>query len=516
VRKFLAVLVAVMVVGCAGDEGGTGSALASHTVGGSITGLAVPGLVLINGSYSVSPTPGNSTFRFTTAQAEGTSYNVAVQTQPPGVSCSVLGGTGTVGSTDVSTVSVTCSPLLYSIGGSVIGLSGTGLVLANASDSIDVAPGAAEFVLPGIPNGSTYQVTIKTQPFGQSCSLASASGTIQLQGVSSIKVTCQAHMLYVASDVSNVIDQLPIDASGAPSTANAVSIASDSYPRRLALSPDGTRLYVAAAGAAAVDVYAVGADGLLAYATPASIATGGIPTGIAFTPDGKYAYVSSAQSSSIWMYAAGDGGSLSALSPVSIAAASGTYGLAVSGRWLYAVGGGAVSMFSIGADGVLAPLPVPSAQTGSVPYNIVIAPDGRFAYSVNYGDNSIRVFAIQVDGSLARVSIGDVSTGGSGPTDMVFSSDGRSAYVPNFYGDSVAQYSVGADGTLTPMSPATVSSGGEGPVTVAVDTDGRTIYVGNLRSNSIATFRTNTDGTLADTPIAVISTAARPYHLIAR
>lgn len=516
-RRTFAALVVAMVAGCGGNENSTSSTPTSHAVGGSITGLTVQGLVLANGVDAVSPSLGDSNFRFITTQAEGSSYNVTVRTQPPGLSCSVSGGAGTVGTTDVSTVAVACSPVLYSIGGSVIGLSGAGLVLANGSDSINVATGSTGFDLPGVTNGTSYRVTVQVQPSGQSCSLASATGTVQLQSVSNIQVYCRQRMLYVASDVSNVIGQLPIDAAGSPSTASAVSIASDSFPRRLALSPDGTRLYVAAAGAETIDIFLVGTDGKLTSAAPVSVATGGIPTGLAITPNGKYAYVSSARSSSVWMYAIGTSGELNALSPASIAAAPGTYGLAVSpnGKWLYAVGGGTVSMFSIGVNGVLVPLSTPSVQTGTAPYNIAITPDGRFAYSINNGDDAIRAFSIQADGSLARISIGDISTGGSAPTDMVFSSDGRSAYVPNFYGNSVAQYSVGNDGTLIPMSPATVPSGDDGPATLAVDVSGGILYVGHLRSNSIAAFKINPDGTLADTPFTLISTAGRPYHLIA-
>lgn len=97
------------IVGCSGDSS-TNPPTGTYTVGGNVAGLEGGGLVLSNGSDTVAP-QGNGSFAFPTAMATGQSYDVAVATQPtnPAQVCTVQNGTGTVGSTNVSGVSVTCS-----------------------------------------------------------------------------------------------------------------------------------------------------------------------------------------------------------------------------------------------------------------------------------------------------------------------------------------------------------------------------------------------------------------------
>jgi hypothetical protein len=78
------------------------------TVGGTISGLTAPGLVLQdNNSYNLSVASGSTTFTIATA-AIGTPYDVTVLTSPTGETCMVSNGTGTVGVGNVTTVNITC------------------------------------------------------------------------------------------------------------------------------------------------------------------------------------------------------------------------------------------------------------------------------------------------------------------------------------------------------------------------------------------------------------------------
>jgi hypothetical protein len=61
-----------------------------------------------NGGNDLSVTASGS-FTFSTALAAGSAYNVTVKTSPTGQSCTVAGGTGTVGSANVTNVAVACS-----------------------------------------------------------------------------------------------------------------------------------------------------------------------------------------------------------------------------------------------------------------------------------------------------------------------------------------------------------------------------------------------------------------------
>ena len=77
--------------------------------------------------------------------SSGAAYSVTVHTQPSGLTCSVANGTGTVGSANVAGVVVTCSNQSFSLGGTITGLTQSGLVLANGSDTLAVAAGATSF-----------------------------------------------------------------------------------------------------------------------------------------------------------------------------------------------------------------------------------------------------------------------------------------------------------------------------------------------------------------------------------
>ena len=119
------------------------------TISGTVTGLSGTGLVLAdNGGDNLAVTA-NGSFTFATAVPRGTAYSVTVTTQPanPAQNCVVTNGSGTV-TGNVSTVEVACTTTsaTYSIGGSVAGLTGTGLVLQdNGGDNLSVAAGATTF-----------------------------------------------------------------------------------------------------------------------------------------------------------------------------------------------------------------------------------------------------------------------------------------------------------------------------------------------------------------------------------
>jgi len=81
----------------------------THTVGGTVSGLAGSGLVLsLNGSSSL-PVAANGPFTFTDGLAAGTPYAVTVGTQPGSQTCTVNNGSGTIGAADVTNVAVTCA-----------------------------------------------------------------------------------------------------------------------------------------------------------------------------------------------------------------------------------------------------------------------------------------------------------------------------------------------------------------------------------------------------------------------
>jgi uncharacterized delta-60 repeat protein len=81
----------------------------------------------------------------------------------------------------------------HSVGGTVSGLVGSGLVLRNAGLELAIPAGSGDFTLPGqYPSGFAYAVSVVTQPSSpvQICSVAGGSGTVGDGDVTGVTVTC--------------------------------------------------------------------------------------------------------------------------------------------------------------------------------------------------------------------------------------------------------------------------------------------------------------------------------------
>jgi hypothetical protein len=92
----------------------------------------------------------------------------------------------------------------YTIGGSVNGLTTSGLVMAvtAGNQTKSVPSGATSYVFPtSEPNGG-YTVSVKTQPTGQTCSVDNASGSIAGANVTNANVTCTTNTYTVTPSVS--------------------------------------------------------------------------------------------------------------------------------------------------------------------------------------------------------------------------------------------------------------------------------------------------------------------------
>jgi hypothetical protein len=78
----------------------------------------------------------------------------------------------------------------YTIGGTVAGLTGTGLILLDNGDNNLSVSGDGSFVFTSpITNGNTYSVTVGTQPSGETCSVTNGSGTASAN-VTNVQVAC--------------------------------------------------------------------------------------------------------------------------------------------------------------------------------------------------------------------------------------------------------------------------------------------------------------------------------------
>jgi hypothetical protein len=164
-----------------GSTGGSGSGTGPYTIGGTVTGLTGTGLVLQDNAGDNLTVAAAGAFTFKTSIASGGAYAITVLTQPstPTQTCTVTGGSGTA-SANVTSVAVACStaPVKGTVGGTISGLSGTGLILQNnGGDSLTITANGP-FTFKTSVTG-TYSVTVLTQPTGpaQICTVANGTGT---------------------------------------------------------------------------------------------------------------------------------------------------------------------------------------------------------------------------------------------------------------------------------------------------------------------------------------------------
>src|SRR5664279_4529546 len=204
-RRFGALSMLVLLAACGG--GGTDTTM--HTVSVTVTGLrsSYNGMTLRNNGGDDLRLFGNGSSSFKTALATGSTYAVAVSSQPtgPDQTCTVSNGSGTIAGSDVSNVAIDCPfPTAYAVGGTVSGLIGTGLDLQYNADnvslpSIDQVNANGAFVFDAsrtsAVTGTTYGVSIANQPTNpaQTCVVVNGTGTIANADVNGVNVACGTH-----------------------------------------------------------------------------------------------------------------------------------------------------------------------------------------------------------------------------------------------------------------------------------------------------------------------------------
>ena len=189
------------------------------TTGGTVSGLNGTGLVLQNNGGDDLSVTADGAFTFATPLDDGSSYNVTVSAQPTNLSqtCTVSSGAGTLSGADVTNIQITCVTDQFTIGGTVSGLNGTGLVLQNnAGDDLSVTTDGPFTFPTALDDGSDYDVTVLVQPStnrDQQCTVSNGTGTLSGLDVSNVQVQCVDITLGVSTNDLD-LGLVFIDASG--------------------------------------------------------------------------------------------------------------------------------------------------------------------------------------------------------------------------------------------------------------------------------------------------------------
>jgi Galactose oxidase, central domain/Kelch motif len=185
--------------------------VASFTVGGTVTGLVGTGFALQNSdgtileTLPISAATGNAAFTFKQLVPTGSTYTVAIATQPgnPAQTCTITPGTGSgMATANVSSVAVTCAAVTYSVGGTVVGVAGVApgngeiadnsFVLQNVLGNTLIIPrnGPFTFATPEALNDQ-FEISVFHGPStqNQGCTLWDYKGVVTTN-ITSIIVDC--------------------------------------------------------------------------------------------------------------------------------------------------------------------------------------------------------------------------------------------------------------------------------------------------------------------------------------
>jgi hypothetical protein len=200
---------ALLALGACGGGGGDTTPPppppATYTIGGTVTGVAGTGVELellrtgeIDGTGQMLTVAADGAFTFTRTVTSADTWLVKAFLQPLGPAqwCVANSASGSATTANVTSVQVTCTTDAF-IGGTVTGLTGSGLTLAlffnpSASTSLSVsANGSFTFPVP-VRVVDSWSVIVTTQPTtpAQTCIVVGGSGSNSTADVTAVQVTC--------------------------------------------------------------------------------------------------------------------------------------------------------------------------------------------------------------------------------------------------------------------------------------------------------------------------------------
>jgi len=456
----------------------------TYTIGGTASGVTGAGLVLKDNGGDSLHVASNGPFTFATALANGASYAVTVGTPPANENCAIANGTGKVNGANITNVAVSCGSG-HTIGGTVSGLKGSGLVLQdNGGDNLGVAANGNFTFATTLSSGQAYAVTVTTQPGtpAQYCNVSSGSGIIGAANVGNVSITCRStgQFLYVSttfpgSGLLGLVSLFDID----PTTGLLSRVSRYqtpwAQPFGLALDSSGQDAYIAYEDGSNIDsVVANGAapiapiDGVvnvLNGPNPATVFNGADTSTFSLAVDPAAAYLFAGGTN------AGTGSGGSGVSCIN--------GLA-----------GRLFNYSISA-GVLTELNSGPYIIDGIPCGLAIDPAGQFVFAAINVPAELVVFSINADGSLNELSSGPFQNGGSSntPFGIAVYPTGGYVFVTDNTADTVSVYSYSAAGALSQVgNPYPV---GGAPESVTVDPTGQFLYVANSKGGTVWGFTIN-------------------------
>jgi 6-phosphogluconolactonase (cycloisomerase 2 family) len=481
---------------------------------------------------------------FATKLAAGTPYAVSVLTQPtnPGQTCSVTNASGAVSMSDVTNIAVSCTTKTYAVGGTVTGLSGSGLVLRDiGGDNLPVSGNGAFSFATAVASGAAYSVSVAAQPTNpvQNCTLTNgtAQGTVGAATVTTVAVVCAnvGHFVYAANLGDHSIAAYSIDATtGALKAIPGSPYAGALKASYVTVEPTGRFLYALDANgslgiaASGIDVYSIDvATGALTVVAGSPFPTDAGALSMTIHQSGKFAYTANVNSMSVSAYALDT--TTGAVAPVvGSPFAGGAYPSSIataSGKFAYAANnGGDVWAYVIdAATGALTVVAGGSFKAGLSPSSISVAASGKFAYVANNVSNDVSAFTIDANTGVLAAVAGSPYAAGINPTSAATDPSGTFLYVANGNAagtpgaNNVSGYVIDAStGALKPV-PGSPFATDTLSTAIAIDPSGKFLYVanGDPPANNISAFAIDPGtGALTPVPGSPFAAGANPQSIV--
>ena len=542
--------------------------MATFTVGGTVSGLSSVPLVLRMGTVTLVVTSNKTTFTFGTGLAAGKSYSVLVALQPPGYQCTISNGVGTISSSNVTNVAVSCART-YTISGSISGLTAPGLTLKLNGVSKLVTAGSTSFTFAtALKSASIYAVTVGTQPAGQTCTVVNGSGTIVDTNISNVTLTCMTAGSSSSSSVASSLSSSTASSSASSSSSSApvsytVAVNVSGHTGAVTVTNNGENKSVTVGSTSAVfSPQANGTAFSVGWTNPAG------QTCNAFNNSGTISGANVTVSLICITNSYTVGGAITGLSGAGLSLSlSGTKTdtvIPVSGSTSYVFTSTLVTGNTYTVDIVTQPtgqICSISNQTGTIGStdasnaNVIcttssVSSASSAVSSISSVSSSaasstsstctntsnscyqppIAANVIALVGSTSGNLIWQVKgTKGGGlspspsssiqadtsPTAIAITPNNLYAYAVNSSVSTISLFNIAADGTLSAQNNPAISTGYQSvPVDVAVDPTGKYVYVVNNATNTVAQYLINstglTAGTLTPMSIPTVATGASP------
>jgi 6-phosphogluconolactonase len=363
----------------------------------------------------------------------------------------------------------------FTLGGTVSGLSGTGLQIQNnGGDTLSVTQDGSFTFATSVSGGANYSVSVSRSPVNpiQQCMLTNSTGAVGSANVANVTLDCQTQNPRVA---------LSLNYYGGSANVYLTDAASGQLRLRSVIK----------AGNTPITFYGDKAGKFLFF----------LNQGAAQSPLGSPPIPQTSSSLSAFIFDPPTGDAREAAGspyPTSggLPAATGLTALPGDG-FLYVTNStlNNIEGFAVSGTGTLTSVGAPFA-TGTGPNPVTFDPAGHFAYVSNQTSSSIFVYGVNgTTGALTEIQADRVATGLS-PSAVSLTADGKIAYVLNL--SSISAFSVNSSsGALTaiagsPFPVPVVPGGGNNPLqTLIFNPNGKTLYVkndGGTGTGSLAAF----------------------------